>query len=256
MSESKRANIYPNDLIITMDGPAGAGKSTVARMLSQELGYSLLDTGALYRATALHLVREGVNPDSNEIPASALSSMELRVDLTLSGMRLFLGPEEVTDTIRDERVASTASKFSARPEVRRVLLSIQREVAGGGRIVAEGRDMGTVVFPDAPVKFFITADLKERSRRRYEELLGYGLEIELQQVEQDMRIRDHRDATRSDAPLVCPPGAKTIDTTSRSPAEIVNTMIDHIRKIQRDLHDKQNDSIERARIPHREVGRK
>ena len=238
MNESNRANDHLGGLIITMDGPAGAGKSTVARMLAQELGYSLLDTGALYRATALHLVRQGVNPDSNKVPASALGSMELRVDLTLGGVRLFLGSEEVTNAIRDERVASTASKFSARPEVRRVLLSVQREVAGDGRIVAEGRDMGTVIFPDAPVKFFITADLKERSRRRYEELLRYGLEIELHEVEQDMRIRDHRDASRSDAPLVCPPGAVTIDTTSLSPAEIVKIMIDHIRKIQEDPHDK------------------
>jgi cytidylate kinase len=256
MNEPNSIIHYPSDLIITMDGPAGAGKSTVARMLAQKLGYSLLDTGALYRATALHLVRQGVNPDSNEVPATALSSLELRVNLTLGGMRLFLGPEDVTNIIRDERVASTASKFSARPEVRHALLSVQREVAADGRIVAEGRDMGTVIFPDAPVKFFITADLKERSKRRHEELLRYGVKIDLDKVEQDMRIRDHRDATRSDAPLVCPPGAITIDTTSLSPAEIIEIMIDHIRKIQGDLHDKQNDQREMGRMSHHEVRRK
>ena len=231
MSKSDKHGNYANGLIITMDGPAGAGKSTVARMLAHKLGYSLLDTGAIYRATALHLIRQGVDPDSKKVPESALSSMELHVDLTLGSMRLFLGTDDVTNAIRDERIASIASKFSAQPEVRYALLSVQREIAGSGRIVAEGRDMGSVVFPHAQVKFFITADLKERSRRRYEELLRYGIEVKLDEVEKEMQIRDNRDTSRSDAPLVCPPDAMVIDTTECSPEEIVEIMIKYIWEI-------------------------
>jgi cytidylate kinase len=231
MSKSNKLGNCTDGQIITMDGPAGAGKSTVARMLANKLGYSLLDTGALYRATALHLIRQGVDPDSKAVPDSALSSMELRVDLTLGGMRLFLGADDVTNAIRDERIASTASKFSAQPEVRHVLLSVQRDIAGNGRIVAEGRDMGSVVFPHAQVKFFITADLKERSRRRYEELLRYGIAAKLDEVEREMQIRDSRDTSRLDAPLICPSDAVVIDTTGRSPDDIVEIMIKHICKI-------------------------
>jgi cytidylate kinase len=156
-------------IVITLDGPAGAGKSTMARALARELGYLLLDTGALYRATALHLVRSGVRPGGT-VPAAALEALDLRVEPGVGSMRVFLGDEDVSGVIRDESVSRAASIFSTRPEVRRRLLDLQRRIAEGGGVVAEGRDMGTVVFPDADLKLFITAPLDERARRRFDEL--------------------------------------------------------------------------------------
>ncbi len=154
-------------ITVTIDGPAAAGKSTVARLLAQRLGFALLDSGALYRALALHLIRCGILPDARSIPKEALDSLDLRIEPRVGYMKIFLGSQDVTGIIREESVGEAASRFSARPEIRKVLLKIQREAGLQWNLVAEGRDMGTVVFPDARIKFFLTAD----SRRAFQAAL-------------------------------------------------------------------------------------
>ncbi len=145
--------------IITIDGPAGVGKTTAARTLSKKIGFLLLDTGALYRAVALHLVREGVSPDSLSVPREKLFSLDLKIEENVGDMLIYLQGEEISPYIRTEETAVAASKFSALPEVREFLLPLQRETARRQNTVAEGRDMGTVVFPDADLKFFFRGRL-------------------------------------------------------------------------------------------------
>lgn len=215
-------------VIVAIDGPAGAGKSTMARALARRLGFFLLDTGALYRAMALRLMRLGVVPDCAPIPEIVLETADLRIEPEPASMRVFLGNEDVTDAIREESVGSAASKFSTRPEVRRALLSLQRAAARRGSMVAEGRDMGTVVFPDAHVKFFLTADLSARAQRRHRELLERNIDSSLPEVRDSMMTRDRRDASRDESPLVCPADAHVVDTTGLSPEQVLDIMMRHI----------------------------
>ncbi|MDQ1240570.1 MAG: CMP/dCMP kinase, partial [Thermodesulfobacteriota bacterium] len=146
-------------VIITLDGPAGVGKTTAARGLSDKLRFLFLDTGALYRAVAVHLLRCGISPNTQTVPPTAIDSLDLRVDMGIGAMRVYLNDEEIGPLIRAEEISAAASKFSALKEVREALLAIQRTTADQHNTVAEGRDMGTVVFPYADVKFFLTADL-------------------------------------------------------------------------------------------------
>ena len=212
-------------IVIAIDGPAGAGKSTVARILAKKLGIVLLDTGGLYRVMALHLMRNGVDPEQKSIPSEVLQAFNLQIEPEIAFMRLFLDGEEVTHLIRDEQIGVAASKFSARPEIRKALLEPQRSAAAKCSLVAEGRDMGTVVFPHAAVKFFVTADLEERSRRRYLELLNRGQEADFQQILDDIRARDLRDQTRQEAPLIQAEDAIFINTTDLSPERVLQLMI-------------------------------
>ncbi len=217
-------------LVIAIDGPAGAGKSTVARFLAQRLGFQLLDTGALFRVMALHLLRHGVALEAEHVPQSAVTSLDLRMEADAGSMKLFLGAEEVTHLIRDERTGAAASVYSTKPVVRQALLGLQRSARERWNLVAEGRDMGTVVFPDAAVKFFVTADLTVRSRRRYLELLARGEDVESREVLTEMRARDHRDESRAVSPLVKAPDAICIDTTNLAQGEVVDEMMSHIRQ--------------------------
>ncbi len=222
----------PENLItITIDGPAAAGKSTVARLLAQRLGFLLLDSGALYRVMALHLTRCGISPDDESIPEKALQSLDLQIRPDVGSMRVFLGTEDVTEIIRQEDIGDTASRFSARPEIRKVLLATQRRAGSQWNLVAEGRDMGTVVFPDAQVKFFLTANPEERSQRRYLEVVAKGKDACFEKIDSEMRLRDRRDESRQTSPLIKAPDAETVDTTGLSPDEVVDRMSAKIAKI-------------------------
>ncbi|MEW6351938.1 MAG: (d)CMP kinase [Thermodesulfobacteriota bacterium] len=222
------SNPYP--FVVAIDGPAASGKSTVSRLLAQRLGFLLLDTGALYRVMALHLLRNGVSAEGGPISEAVLSSMDLRVEPEVGSMRLFLAGEDVSEVIRGDQIGSIASRFSARPEVRRALLELQRQIGAMGNVIAEGRDMGTVVFPDAAVKFFVCADLRERAGRRYRELVQRGEQTTLEEVLEDMRQRDERDESRKEAPMVQAPDAISVDTTGLDPEQVVEQLLSHIAR--------------------------
>ncbi|MGO9116903.1 MAG: (d)CMP kinase [Desulfomonilaceae bacterium] len=224
-------NSHENLITITIDGPAAAGKSTVARLLAQRLGFVLLDSGALYRVMALHLTRCGVSPDDESIPEKAIDSLDLRIQPDVGSMRIFLGPEDVTEIIRQENIGEAASRFSTRPEIRKVLLATQRRSGSQWNLIAEGRDMGTVVFPEAQVKFFLTANPEERSKRRYLEIIERGNDAGFEEIDSEMRRRDHRDESRQMSPLTKAPGAVIVDTTGLSPEEVVDRMSTMIAEI-------------------------
>jgi CMP/dCMP kinase len=215
----------PLKRIVTIDGPAAAGKSTVAKLLAKRLGFLLLDSGALYRGLALHLMRHHVSPDDPHIPPEILDSLDLRMEPGVATMALFLCTEDVTTLIRDEQVGLAASRFSVRSEVRQALLVLQRSAGSRWNLVAEGRDMGTVVFPDASAKFFLSADLAERSARRFRELAARGEEPDLGRVRREMEDRDLRDQSRELSPLVPAPDAIRLDATDLSPEAVVDQIM-------------------------------
>ena len=211
--------------IIAIDGPAAAGKSTTARLLARRLGFVLLDSGALYRCVALHLIRRNIPPDAQWIPEDALSCLKISVEPGVSSMKIFLKGEDVNALLRDESIGEAASRFSALPEVRKALLGLQRSTGSRWNLVAEGRDMGTVVFPYAQFKFFLIADVDERARRRYLEIVGRGSRANFQQVRSQMVERDRRDELRTASPLVMAADAVAIDATALRPEEVVERMM-------------------------------
>ena len=216
-------------LIITIDGPAGAGKTTVSRTLARRLGYRYIDTGALYRGLALAVDRAGIVSDDDAALAVLCRQIHLDFAVRDDDLRLLLNGEDVGDRIRSPRISMLASAVSARPLVRDFLLEIQRSMGSAGNAVLEGRDMGTVVFPDADVKFFLDADAGIRARRRFAELEAKETPgLKLTSVEQDMIKRDRDDSTRAVAPLKPASDAIRIDSTHLSIDGVIALMLDHI----------------------------
>ena len=200
--------------VVAIDGPAGAGKSTVARALARRLGYFLLDTGAIYRAVALVARRQGVAWSDG--PGLARVAQQMQLHFTASG-DVLVGEqpnvEDVSQAIRTPELSQGASTVSAHPEVRDALLELQRRIARQGRCVVEGRDIGTVVLPWAPVKFFLTARPEVRARRRHDELQGRGVVVSLADTLAEILERDHRDTTRATAPLKQADDAVLVDSS-------------------------------------------
>ncbi|MBF0568577.1 MAG: (d)CMP kinase [Nitrospirae bacterium] len=212
--------------VIAIDGPAGSGKSTVARALAQRMGFDYLDTGALYRAAALKLVSAGVSEDSGD--DAVLCSVLRGTTIEFKQGMVYLDNKDVSEEIRTPEVGHFSSVFSARKPVRDFLLDIQRNVGGtngSGGIVAEGRDMATVVFPEAWRKFYITADEQTRAQRRYAQLRKKNADVTLSTAQSDVASRDDRDTKRSIAPLAKAPGAIEIDTTNLSIEETLERIM-------------------------------
>lgn len=215
----------PPLLLITIDGPAGAGKTTVSKMLARDLGYRYLDTGALYRAVAWAVRSASVRPDDDNGLADVCGTLLIAVE----DNRLIANGEDITDRIRTPEITMLASTVSARPVVREALLGIQRDMGRDGGLVAEGRDMGTVVFPEADFKFFLDATVRLRAMRRHEQ---YGRENDqpLERIEADIRRRDENDSSRDIAPLKPADDAIIIDSTALNAQQVVDFMMQFINK--------------------------
>jgi cytidylate kinase len=212
-------------LVVTIDGPAGAGKSTVSKALARKLSYIYLDTGALYRAFAYKVIQEGILPEDEKALAALCSRSEIYLENIDGSLNVFVDGINVTKSIRSEEVGLVASTVSAVSVVRDKLLSIQRHAGEKGGIVAEGRDMGTVVFPMADFKFYLDAGVEERVRRRHSELLTRCGSADYKAVAGDLVVRDRQDQERKIAPLRASEDAIIVDSTCMSIAEVVEKMI-------------------------------
>ena len=217
-------------LLITIDGPAGAGKTTVSRMLSDRLGYKYIDTGALYRGVALEAKRAGISHDDDERLEMLCGSLMLEFVRNTDGLHLFSNGSDINGEIRRPEISMLASAVSARPVVRKYLLTLQRELGKGKGAVFEGRDMGTVVFPGADIKFYLNASVKTRAIRRYKELSDKKESYTIEEIERDIRRRDENDSTRVLAPLKPADDAIKIDSTDLDVESVVNLMISHVQK--------------------------
>lgn len=203
-------------LQIALDGPAGAGKSTIAKTLAKKLGYVYIDTGAIYRAVTYRALEQNVGLEDGPALAEMIGNMELRLVPSESGQRVFDNNEEVTDVIRTSEVTNNVSFVARQPEVRDALMDLQRDLARDGGIVMDGRDIGTHVLPGADLKVFMTATVEERARRRHEENVSKGLPSDFEQLKQEIALRDKRDSERVVAPLRQAEDAHFLDTTDLS----------------------------------------
>ncbi len=211
--------------IITIDGPAGSGKSTTAKQLAQRLGYTYLDTGAMYRAITLMAIRNGIDPIREDLVAALLPKIRIDIRHESGVQKTYLNDEDVSEAIRAPEVTKTVSAISSIRKVRLFLVEQQRAIGMAGGYVIDGRDAGTVIFPDAEKKFFLTADIQTRALRRLKELEASGVRINLDKMVEEIRTRDALDANRSESPLIKPADAVEVDNSGMTVDEQVEYLM-------------------------------
>jgi CMP/dCMP kinase len=219
--------------VVTIDGPSGSGKGTLSQLLAQNLNYHLLDSGALYRLVALAAISQGVDPQVQEQVAELAGNLDVRFDISGDTMTIRLSGRDVTTAIRTEEVSRVASVVAAHPLVREALLQRQRDFRQAPGLVADGRDMGTIVFPDAEVKIFLTASPEARAERRYKQLQERGEWVNMDQLVADIRERDQRDSERSVSPLKPAEDAFILDSTEMSIGQVLAAMLARVEEANR-----------------------
>ena len=216
-------------ITVTLDGPSGSGKTTIAKSLANKLGYLYVDTGAMYRAVAYYMLDKGVAVDDDTRVESCLADIKLNLKVEDGEQRVILNGNDITGSIRTPEISMGASTVSKNRQVRLKLVAMQRELANNNNAIFDGRDMGSFVLPDADYKFYITADVDTRAKRRYLEL-KVKQSITLEEVKADMIARDEQDSSRAFAPLVIPQGAFVIDTTNMTIDEVENLILERVKK--------------------------
>ena len=209
---------------VAIDGPAGAGKSTIAKRLAKELGFIYVDTGAMYRGIALYMIRQGIDSHDEEAVTKAVPDADVTIKYEDGAQKIILNGEDVSGVIRTEEVSAAASTTSAYKAVRAKLLDLQRNLAAQNDVIMDGRDIGTTILPDADVKVYLTASVECRAKRRYDELIAKGESHELKKIEEDIRQRDHQDMTREISPLKKADDAIEVDSSEMSIDEVVSTI--------------------------------
>lgn len=210
---------------IAIDGPAGAGKSTIARLVAKEKGFIYVDTGAMYRGLAVHFLKKGIQPEDTEKIKEACRDAQVSIGYEEGQQQVYLNGENITSQLRREEVGNMASKSSAIPEVREKLLSLQRDLARRQNVVMDGRDIGTCVLPDADVKVYLTASSRTRAKRRYDELTARGVPCDLAQIEQDIIERDSRDMNREISPLRQAEDAVLVDSSDMTIRQVADAIL-------------------------------
>lgn len=215
---------------VAIDGPAGAGKSTIAKRVAKEKDFIYIDTGAMFRAMAIHFLRCGIAADEHEKISEAVKDVNVTISYENGEQQVFLNGENVTGQLRTEEVGNMASASSVNGDVRKKLLELQRNLAATANVVMDGRDIGTVVLPNADVKVYLTASVEVRARRRYKELVEKGLKADLEQIKKDIEERDYRDMNREIAPLRQAEDAVLVDSSNRNIEESAEAILKLINK--------------------------
>lgn len=210
---------------VAIDGPAGAGKSTIAKLVAKEKGYVYVDTGAMYRGLAIHFLENGIEAEETEKIVEACKDADVTIRYEDGQQQVYLNGKNITAKLREEAVGNMASKSSAIPEVRAKLLELQRELARKEDVIMDGRDIGTCVLPDADVKVFLTASVETRAKRRYDELVEKGVACDLEEIARDIAERDERDSTREIAPLKRAEDAVLVDSSHMTIEEVVAAIV-------------------------------
>ena len=221
------SNFDEKYIVVTIDGVAASGKSTTAKLVAESLGFNYLDTGAMYRAAALAAKKSNANPEDEPAVFSAVEKSNLSVEYSSAEMKIFILGEEVSDELRTDEVSELTSIISKYPSVRELMVKLQRELVKNGNFVVEGRDIGTVVFPNAQLKFFLTASAEVRARRRYKEMGPDQNTRTIEEVENEMKKRDLRDATRAISPLKKAGDAVELDTTEMT----IDEQVKHLTRV-------------------------